>query len=57
MEEKLRIVGEGFGALRAVSATVAEAVYHAAVNDGVATKTHDHIVQAILDTMWVPKYD
>lgn len=43
--------------LRAVSATVAEAVYHAAVNDEVATKTHDNIVQAILDTMWVPKYD
>jgi malate dehydrogenase (oxaloacetate-decarboxylating) len=43
--------------LRAVSATVAEAVYQAAVNDRVATKTHDNIVQAILDTMWVPKYD
>jgi malate dehydrogenase (oxaloacetate-decarboxylating) len=43
--------------LRAVSATVAGAVYHAAVNDGVATKTHDDIVQTILDTMWVPKYD
>ena len=43
--------------LRAVSAKVAEAVYHAAVNDGVATKVHDHIGQAILDTMWVPKYD
>jgi malate dehydrogenase (oxaloacetate-decarboxylating) len=43
--------------LRAVSATVAEAVYHAAVSNGVATKTHDNIVQTILDTMWVPKYD
>jgi malate dehydrogenase (oxaloacetate-decarboxylating) len=32
-------------------------VYHAAVADGVATKTHDSAVQAILDTMWLPKYD
>jgi malate dehydrogenase (oxaloacetate-decarboxylating) len=43
--------------LRAVSAAVAEDVYHAAVADGVATKTHDSAVQAILDTMWLPKYD
>jgi malate dehydrogenase (oxaloacetate-decarboxylating) len=42
--------------LRAVSAVVAEAVYHAAVADGVATKTYDDVVQAILDTMWVPEY-
>lgn len=42
--------------LRAVSAAVAEAVYHAAVDDGVATKKHDDVVQAILDTMWVPEY-
>ena len=42
--------------LRAVSAVVAQAVYHAAVADGVATKTYDDIVQAILDTMWVPEY-
>jgi malate dehydrogenase (oxaloacetate-decarboxylating) len=42
--------------LRAVSAVVAEAVYHAAVADGVATKTHDDLVQAILDTMWLPEY-
>jgi malate dehydrogenase (oxaloacetate-decarboxylating) len=42
--------------LRAVSAVVAEAVYHAAVADGVATKTHDDVVQAILDTMWLPEY-
>jgi malate dehydrogenase (oxaloacetate-decarboxylating) len=42
--------------LRAVSAVVAEAVYHAAVGDGVATKTHDDLVQTILDTMWLPEY-
>jgi malate dehydrogenase (oxaloacetate-decarboxylating) len=42
--------------LRAVSATVAEAVYHAAVDDGVATKKHDDVVQTILDAMWVPEY-
>jgi malate dehydrogenase (oxaloacetate-decarboxylating) len=42
--------------LRAVSAVVAQAVYHAAVADGVATKTYDDVVQAILDTMWVPEY-
>jgi malate dehydrogenase (oxaloacetate-decarboxylating) len=43
--------------LYAVSTAVGEAVYHAAVEDGVATKTHDDVVQAILDTRWVPKYD
>jgi malate dehydrogenase (oxaloacetate-decarboxylating) len=43
--------------LRAVSATVAEAVYRAAVDDGVATRTHDNIVQTLIDTMWVPRYD
>ena len=42
--------------LRAVSAVVAEAVYHAAVADGVATKRHDSVAQAILDAMWVPEY-
>jgi malate dehydrogenase (oxaloacetate-decarboxylating) len=42
--------------LRTVSAAVAEAVYHAAVHDGVATKKYDDVVQAILDTMWVPAY-
>ena len=41
--------------LRAVSASVAEAVY-AAVDDAVATKTHDSVVQAILDRMWLPEY-
>jgi malate dehydrogenase (oxaloacetate-decarboxylating) len=43
--------------LRAVSAAVGEAVYRAAVADGVATKTHDSVVQAVLDTMWLPRYD
>ena len=42
--------------LRAISAAVAEAVYHAAVKDGVATKTPDSVVQAILDTRWLPEY-
>jgi malate dehydrogenase (oxaloacetate-decarboxylating) len=42
--------------LRAVSAEVAEAVYHGAVEGGVATKKHDNIVQAILDAMWLPEY-
>ncbi len=43
--------------LCAVSRAVAEAVYHAAVEDGVATKTHDDVRQAVLDTMWRPVYD
>jgi malate dehydrogenase (oxaloacetate-decarboxylating) len=43
--------------LCAVSTAVAEAVYHAAVEDGVATKTHDHVGQAVRDTMWAPEYD
>jgi malate dehydrogenase (oxaloacetate-decarboxylating) len=46
--------------LRAVSTAVAEAVYHAAVEDGVATKTHGDVQdvrQAVLDTMWRPVYD
>ena len=43
--------------LRAISAVVAEAVYQAAVEDGVATKKPDNVVQAILDTTWVPEYD
>ena len=43
--------------LRAVSAVVAEAVYHAAVADGVATKTPGDLVHAILDTMWLPDYE
>ena len=43
--------------LCAVSAAVAGAVYHAAVEDGVATKTHDDIAQTVHDTMWHPAYD
>ncbi|GAB3026863.1 NAD-dependent malic enzyme [Mycobacterium bourgelatii] len=43
--------------LRSTSAAVAEAVYEAAVADGVATRTHDNVKQAIQDTMWWPTYD
>jgi malate dehydrogenase (oxaloacetate-decarboxylating) len=43
--------------LRAVSAVVAEAVYATAVEDGVATRTHDDVGQTIRDTMWSPEYD
>ena len=43
--------------LSEISAAVAEAVYHAAVEDGVATKTCDDVRQAVLDTMWRPVYD
>jgi malate dehydrogenase (oxaloacetate-decarboxylating) len=43
--------------LRDISAAVAEAVYHAAVDDGVATTTHENVRQAVLDTMWRPEYD
>jgi malate dehydrogenase (oxaloacetate-decarboxylating) len=43
--------------LREISTAVAEAVYHAAVDDGVATTTHDDVTQAVLDTMWRPVYD
>jgi malate dehydrogenase (oxaloacetate-decarboxylating) len=42
--------------LRALSAVVAEAVCRAAADDGVATKTPDNLVQAIIDTMWTPEY-
>jgi malate dehydrogenase (oxaloacetate-decarboxylating) len=43
--------------LREISTAVAEAVYHAAVEDGVATKTHGDVAQAVADTMWAPVYD
>ena len=43
--------------LRAISAVVAESVYRAAVEDGVATKTPESVVQVILDTTWVPRYE
>jgi malate dehydrogenase (oxaloacetate-decarboxylating) len=43
--------------LRDISAAVAEAVYRAAVEDGVATKTHDDVRHAVHDAMWHPAYD
>ncbi|OBF61970.1 NAD-dependent malic enzyme [Mycobacterium sp. 852002-53434_SCH5985345] len=43
--------------LRAISTSVAEAVYHAAVAGGVATETHADPRQAVLDTVWTPAYD
>jgi malate dehydrogenase (oxaloacetate-decarboxylating) len=43
--------------LCAVSTAVAEAVYHAAVEEGVATQTHGDVRQAVHDTMWHPAYD
>jgi malate dehydrogenase (oxaloacetate-decarboxylating) len=43
--------------LREISAAVAEGVYHAAVDDGVATRAHDDVRRAVLDTMWRPVYD
>jgi malate dehydrogenase (oxaloacetate-decarboxylating) len=42
--------------LRASSATVAVAVARAAVADGVATRHHDDLVQAVEDAMWTPSY-
>jgi malate dehydrogenase (oxaloacetate-decarboxylating) len=42
--------------LRALSAVVAEAVYTTAHADGVATNKPDNVVQAIADTMWLPRY-
>lgn len=43
--------------LSAISAVVAEAVYHAAVEDGVATKKHGNVKQTIFGTRWLPRYD
>ncbi|HTY30718.1 hypothetical protein, partial [Mycobacterium sp.] len=43
--------------LRDISAAVAEAVYRAAVEDGVATRTHDDVRRAVRETMWRPVYD
>jgi malate dehydrogenase (oxaloacetate-decarboxylating) len=40
-----------------ISVQVAEAVYHAAVADGVATNIHDNVAHAIEDTVWHPSYD
>ncbi|GAB96206.1 malate dehydrogenase (oxaloacetate-decarboxylating) [Kineosphaera limosa] len=42
--------------LRASSATVAVAVAAQAAADGVATKQHDNLVQAVQDAMWQPVY-
>lgn len=42
--------------LRASSATVAVAVARAAAKDGVATKSHDNLIQAVQDAMWQPVY-
>ena len=43
--------------LQDISRTVAEAVYRAAVEDGVATTTHRDVRRAVLDAMWRPIYD
>jgi malate dehydrogenase (oxaloacetate-decarboxylating) len=43
--------------LRVISTAVAEAVYHAATQDGVATTSHDDVAQAVADTLWTPVYD
>ncbi|WP_381790292.1 NAD-dependent malic enzyme [Streptomyces niveus] len=42
--------------LRASSATVAVAVARAAARDGVATKEHESLVQAVQDAMWQAAY-
>jgi len=42
--------------LPAISAAVTEAVYQAAVTDGVATKTHDDVSRAIEETRWHATY-
>jgi malate dehydrogenase (oxaloacetate-decarboxylating) len=42
--------------LRASSATTAVAVARAAADDGVATRKHDNLVQAVQDAIWQPVY-
>ena len=42
--------------LRASSATTAVAVAQAATDDGVATRSHENLVQAVQDAMWEPAY-
>ena len=42
--------------LRASSATVAVAVARQAEADGVATASHDNLIQAVQDAMWQPVY-
>ena len=46
----------GMENLREISTAVAAAVYHAAVQDAVATKEHHDPGRWILDTMWMPEY-
>jgi malate dehydrogenase (oxaloacetate-decarboxylating) len=43
--------------LYSVSKAVAEAVYHAAVAERVATKHHDDVGQAVTAAKWAPAYD
>lgn len=43
--------------LREISTVVAQAVYHAAVEDGVATTRHDDVADAVAQTTWAPVYD
>jgi malate dehydrogenase (oxaloacetate-decarboxylating) len=42
--------------LPTISVQVAEAVYNAAVADGVATRTHGDVPGAIRDAVWRPEY-
>lgn len=42
--------------LRASSATVAVAVARRAAEDGVATREHENLIQAVQDAMWQPAY-
>lgn len=42
--------------LREISAVVAKAVYEQAVEEGLATRTPDDVVQAIQDAMWDAEY-
>ena len=42
--------------IRATSAAVAVAVVEEAVREGVARATPDNALQAVLDSMWKPRY-
>jgi malate dehydrogenase (oxaloacetate-decarboxylating) len=42
--------------IRATSAAVAAAVVQQAVDEGVARVTPDNPLQAVLDSMWKPRY-
>jgi malate dehydrogenase (oxaloacetate-decarboxylating) len=46
----------GMENLREICTAVAAAVYHAAIQDAVATKEHHDLVRTILDAMWIPEY-